>query len=409
MAGSGGGQGSTHTQRAVAYPFAPEIGLEVDGRYRELQRTGPFRAQLAYGPECWLATSYDDVKAVHGDRRFCKELGAGKTLPRTHPMPPLDPSLLANMDPPRHTRIRKLATSAFAKPRIRDMRGWVDGLIDEILDGMLANGPGVDLNTMAYNLPNHVLTGILGVPRSCIPAFRRPIETMLNPQSSGEVRLEAMADLKTYILELIAERRRHPTDDLLSELVHARDHDDRLDDHELVMLAMTLFLGGFETTMAQLSDTMFVLLSQRNLWEELLADRSLLPAAFEELWRWVPSIRYGGPLARWAAEDVELSNGVVIPQGDIIIGERSVANRDEAVFPSGWEIDFHRVDPAPHLALGWGVHHCVGAHLAHLEIELTLEKLLDRLPTLELAVPADQIIWSGRTMLRSPETLPITW
>jgi cytochrome P450 RapN len=397
------------TQDVVAYPFAPEIGLEVDERYRELQRTGPFRVQLAYGPECWLATSYEDVRAVHGDRRFCKELGVGKILPRTHPMPPLDPSQLGNMDPPRHTRIRRLATSAFAKPRIRDMRGWVDGLIDEILDGMLEQGPSVDFNTLAYDLPNHVMAGILGVPRSGIPTFRGLIETMLNPTSAADVRAEAMGSLKEYILGLIASRRRQPSEDLLSELVHARDNDDRFDDHELVMLAMNLFLGGFETTMAQLSDSVFVLLSRRELWQELVDDRPLLPAALEELWRWVPSMRYGAPLARWAAEDVELSNGVVIPQGDVIIGERSVANRDEAVFPHAWDIDFHRKDPAPHLALGWGVHHCVGAHLAHLEIELTLEKLLDRLPTLELAVPAAEVTWSARTMLRSPESLPIRW
>jgi cytochrome P450 len=400
---------SMQTQDVVAYPFVPEIGLEVDERYRELQRGGAIRVQLAYGPECWLATSYEDVRAVHGDRRFCKELGVGKILPRTHPMPPLDPSQLANMDPPRHTRIRRLATSAFAKPRIRDMRGWVDGLIDEILDGMLEQGPGVDFNTLAYDLPNYVMAGILGVPRSGIPTFRGLIETMLNPTSAPEARAEAMGSLKEYILGLIAERRRQSTEDLLSELVHARDNDDRFDDHELVMLAMNLFLGGFETTMAQLSDSVYVLLSRRELWEELVDDRSLLPAALEELWRWVPSMRYGAPLARWAAEDVELSNGVVIPQGDIIIGERSVANRDEAVFPHAWEIDFHRQEPAPHLALGWGVHHCVGAHLAHLEIELTLEKLLDRLPTLELAVPAEEITWSARTMLRSPESLPIGW
>jgi cytochrome P450 RapN len=400
---------STQIQDVVAYPFAPEVGLEVDERYRELQRTGPFRVQLAYGPECWLATSYEDVRAVHGDRRFCKELGVGKILPRTHPMPPLDPSQLGNMDPPRHTRIRRLATSAFAKPRIRDLRGWVDGLIDEILDRMLAQGPGVDFNTLAYDLPNHVMAGILGIPRAGIPTFRDLLETMLNPQSAVEVRAEAMASMKEYVLGLIADRRRHSTDDLLSELVHARDNDDRFDDHELVMLAMNLFLGGFETTMAQLSDSVFVLLSRRDLWEELLDDRPLLPAALEELWRWVPSMRYGAPLARWAAEDVELSNGVVIPRGDIIIGERSVANRDEAVFPHASDIDFHREDPAPHLALGWGVHHCVGAHLAHLEIELTLEKLLDRLPTLELAVPATEITWSARTMLRSPESLPISW
>lgn len=395
---------------ALSYPFGKEQGLEVDERYRVLQRSGPIRVQLAYGPACWLATSYDDVRAVHGDRRFCKELGVGKILPRNHPMPPLDPAQLANMDPPRHTRIRRLATNAFAKPRVRDMRGWVDGLIDEILEGMYAEGPGVDFSaTMAWNLPNYVVTGILGIPREEIPLFRGFIEAMLSPKADEETRATNAAGLREYVSGLVAARRESPTDDTLSELVHARDADDRFTDHELVTLAVNLFLGGFETTYAQLGATLYTLLADRRLWEELVDDRSLLPAALEELWRWVPTMRYGAPLPRWAAEDVELSNGVVIPAGDVIIGERSVANRDEAVFPHAWDIDFHRVDPAPHLALGWGVHHCIGAHLAHLEIELTLEKVLDALPTLALAVPPEEIVWSDTSMLRSVEALPVIW
>jgi cytochrome P450 RapN len=398
------------TDDVLAYPFVAEVGLEVDERYRELLRKGPVRVQLAYGPECWLATSYDDVRTVHGDRRFCKELGVGQVIPRQHAMPLLDPDQLANMDPPRHTRIRKLATSAFARPRIRDMRGWIEGLIDEILDEMLEQGPGVDfVSSLCWNLPNYVVTGILGIDRPEIPEFRYFIENMMDHASSPEERASAGQGLRDYVYRLVAARRDRPTDDLLSELAHAGDEDDRFTEHELVTLAINLFLGGFETTYAQLGDVLYALLSERARWEELRSDRSLLPAALEELWRWIPSMRYGNPLPRWASEDVELSNGVIIREGDVIIGERSVANRDEAVFPDAWELDFHRVDPAPHLALGWGVHRCVGAHLAHLEIELTLEKLLDRLPTLALTVPAEDIAWSTKTMLRSPQSLPMTW
>jgi cytochrome P450 len=325
-------------------------------------------------------------------------------------MPLLDPDQLVSMDPPRHTRIRKLATSAFAKPRIGAMRDWVDGLIDEILDDTLEQGPGVDLvSTMCWNLPNYVVTGILGIARPEIPDFRYFIEGILDPNRSPEERAESGLGLRDYVSGLVTERQRHETDDLLSELAHARDDDDRFTEHELITLAINLFLGGFETTYAQLGDTLFALLADRHLWDELVADRTLLPAALEELWRWVPSARYGNPMPRWASEDIELSNGVVIPRGDVILAERSVANRDEAVFPNGWEIDFHRVDPAPHLALGWGVHHCIGAHLAHLEIELMLEKLLDRVPGLDLAVPADDVVWSSRTMMRSPDALPVTW
>src|SRR5262249_26323180 len=157
-----------------------------------------------------------------------------------------------------------------------------------------------------------------------------------------------------YILSLVAERRKHATDDVLSDLVTARDQDDRLTEDELVMLFQSLFLGGFETTAAQLGATIYTLMKYRDLWQELVDDRELLAAALEELWRWIPTTRYGMPMPRWASEDVELSHGVVIPAGEIIFGERAVANRDEAVFPHGWELDFHREDPEPHLTLGWG-------------------------------------------------------
>jgi cytochrome P450 len=239
--------------------------------------------------------------------------------------------------------------------------------------------------------------------------FRGWIDTMLSMTSTLEARVEMYGHLQEYIRGQIAQRRATPTDDVLGELVLARDDDDRLTEDELVMLSLSLFLGGFETTVAQLGSTMFTLLAERDLWQELLDDPDLLPVAMEELWRWIPSFRYGFPHVRWALEDVELSDGVVIPAGESILPERTLANREESVFPHAQELDFHRDDPAPHITLGWGPHHCVGAHLAHLELELTLLAVLARFPQLELAVAADEVPWSETTMLRSPASLPVRW
>jgi cytochrome P450 RapN len=391
------------------YPIVDDDGLDVAPVYRELQRQGPIKVQLAFGEPCWLATAYADVRTVYSDRRFGKEMGLGQVVPRVHAMPPLDPSLLANMDPPRHTRIRKLTAPAFARPRIRGMRAWIDTLVDDLLDDMAQREQPADFASIAWNLPNLVVTGILGVPTADVPTFRSFIDTMLAMTSSMEARAEAGAQLRTYLLDLVAERRAHPADDVLSDLVAAHDEGDRLTEDELVMLCQSLFLGGFETTVAQLGSTLFVLLSRRALWQELLDDPDRMPAALEELWRWIPSTRYGMPLPRWANEDVELSGGVVIPAGEAILPERAVANRDESVFPNGWELDFHREDPEPHLSLGFGAHHCVGASLAHAEIEVTLTKMLARFPTLELAIPARDVRWSRTSMLRAVETLPVVW
>jgi len=397
------------TAEIIDYPIVEDDGLDVDPLYGELHKQGPVKVRLAYGEACWLATRYEDCRAVHVDRRFVKELGVGRVIPRPHPMPLLDPSMLANMDPPRHTRIRKLTTAAFAPPRIRSMRGWIEGLVDELLDAMAATGQPADFSSVAWNLPNLVVTGILGVQREDAPMFRDFIGRMLDPTGTVQSREEAGEKLRAYIMSLVEERRRQPRDDVLSDLVAARDQEDRLTEDELLMLCQSLFLGGFETTASQLGSTIYTLMTHRQLWQELLDDPNLMPAALEELWRWIPSTRYGMPLPRWASEDVELSCGVVIPAGDAIIAERSVANRDESAFPHGWELDFHRENPERHLSLGLGPHHCVGANLAHLEIEVTLEKMLARFPKLELAIPAQQVKWSKRHLLRTVEALPVTW
>lgn len=406
----GGQTMATRTDELTHYPFVQEFALDVDPVYRQLQKEGPIKVRLPYGEPCWLATRYEDVRLVHVDRRFGKEFGLDREIPRLRETSHSDPTMLANMDPPKHSRLRRLTSGSFAPPRIRSMQVWIEGLVDELLDAMTEQGPPVDFySAVAYALPNLVVTGILGVPREDAPLFRGWIDGMLAVNSTAEHRRESQKNLRSYILGLVVERRKRPSDDVLGTLVQARDEEDRLSEDELVTLSQNLFLGGFETTLAQLSSTVYLLMSRRQLFEELVADPDLVPAALEEFWRWIPSSRYGMPLVRWALEDVELSGGVVIPAGDPILPERPAANRDESIFPHGWEIDFQHDRPKPHLSLGFGPHHCVGAPLAHLEIELTLTKLLTRFPNLELAVSDQEIEWSPTSFMRSVRSLPLTW
>ena len=401
---------SSVTDQIRDYPLVEDHALDVDPIYRELQQRGAIKVQLPFGEPCWLATRYHDVRTVYGDQRFGKELGLDHDIPRVRQITASDPSLLANMDPPRHTRMRKLTSAAFARPRIRAMSSWIESLVDELLDEMEECGRPADFcSLVAWRLPNLVVTGILGAPRADVPIFRGWIDRMLATNSTMEERIEAHGNMRGYILELVAARRRRATDSVLSDLVAARDAEDRFTEDELVMLCLSLFLGGFETTVAQLGSSVYVLMAQRSLWQELLDDPELMAAALEELWRWIPSTRYGMPLVRWATEDVELSRGVVIPAGQPILPERAVANRDESVFANGWELDFHRREPQPHLSLGFGAHHCVGASLAHLEVKITLEKMLARFPRLELAIPANQVKWSKTSFMRSVDALPLTW
>ena len=393
------------------YPIVGENALDVDPIYRELHQQGPIKVRMPFGEVCWLATRYGDVRTVHIDRRFSKELGLLRDIPRLREGgAPKDPNMLASMDAPRHTRLRPLASGSFSPPRIRTIRGWIERLVDELLDAMEEAGQPADFfSCVSWRLPNLAVSGVLGIPTEDVPKFRSFIDRMLATNASTEERITAQQSLRVYILGLIEERRRRSTDDALGALVEARDQQDRLTEDELVMLCLNLFLGGFETTVAQLGSTLYVLMADRRLWQQLVDDRDLLPNALEELWRWIPSHRYGMPLVRWAAEDIELSGGVMIPAGDPILPERVAGNRDESVFPHGWELDFHRDQPMPHLSLGFGPHYCLGAQLAHLEIEVTLEKMIARFPDLELAVPAEEVRWSSTSFMRCVEALPLSW
>jgi cytochrome P450 len=396
----------------IDYPVVHDKALDVDPVYKEFQARGPVMVKLPFGEPCWLATRYEDVRTVYGDRRFGRVLG----LPRDAPgvwigaVVAKEPSMLVNMDPPEHTRLRRLTSGAFSPRRIGALRADVEAMVDELLDEMADLGSGADfVASFAYLLPPMVLALILGVPTSEARQFRSWVDTMTGMDTDAPLRQDTMDNVHDYITGLIRERRSKETDDLLHMLVHARDDEDRLSEDELYNLALSLWLGGLETTVNQLGTTVFTLMTNRGHWRELVEDSAMLPAAMEELWRWIPSFKYGVPFVRWASEDVELSGGTLVRAGEPVLPEHAVANRDESVFSDGWALDFHREKPRPHLSLAFGAHRCMGAHLANLEIEVALEKLLQRFPTLELAIPAEQVRFSSSTFMRSIEELPVAW
>jgi cytochrome P450 len=402
---------SDATTALPSYPPVVHSDLSMDPVYRALQRKPAFKAQMPLGVPIWIVTRYEDAKTVYGDRRMGKAMGYGMDRPRmageAHSS---DTSRLDNMDPPNHTRVRRLASGAFSPARIAEMSPWIQAMTSDLLDDIEAKGSGADfMELFAWKLPLRVISGILGAPDEAIPKLRAWVDQLTGPSSTIEQRMESYFAIQGFVRELIAEHRAQPSDTLLSELVQAREDDDRFSEDELVSLSTSLFLGGFETTAAQLGSTVWTLMAHRTLWEELQGDRDLVPNALEELWRWIPSFRHGYPMIRWAADDVELSDGVVIPKGDPALAEHQVANRDESVFDHGWELDLHRRDPAPHLSLSWGPHRCMGARLANLEIESMLVAVLDRFPNLDLTLPADEIPWSDTSMLRSPAVLPLSW
>ena len=349
----------------VEYPMVQDSGLDVDPVYRELQKKPPIRVRLPHGEPAWLATRYDDVRTVYGDRRFSRALGLAHDPPGLFPGELIkNPTLLLNMDPPEHTRLRRLTSGTFSPGRIAQMGEWVQGLVDDLLDEMTSQGRAADfVPAFAERLPVQVLVGILGVAEEDGSRFRGWVDTMSALDAETETKTKARDELHDHIRGLIAARRERRSDDLLGALVAARDEGDRLSEDELLNLCLALWSGGFKTTLMQLGTTVYTLMTHREHWAELLQHPELLPAALEELWRWIPSFRYGAPFSRWAIEDVELSSGLVVRAGEPVLPEHAVANRDESVFPNGWDLDFHRVDPRP---LRDGNRRCEGARRAPL-------------------------------------------
>lgn len=391
-----------------SYPFSPADRLKIDPLYAHLRREEPLtRVRLPYGEEAWLATRYADVKVVLGDPRFSRAKAAGRDEPRT--MPYLRQTGLLIMDPPDHTRLRTLVAKAFTARRVEQLRPRAQEIADDLVDRMVEQGPPADLvESFAGPLPTTVICELLGVPEADRKQFAVWAEAILSTTSLSTEQIQAYIQrMYGYTAGLIAQRRQQPTDDLLGAMVRVRDEQqDRLTEEELVQLGAGLVAAGQETTMTQIPNFVYVLLTNRELWDQLCADPDLVPAAVEELMRWVP-LGVAAAIPRYATEDIELG-GVLVRAGEPVLGALHSANRDETSFTDPDRIDFHR-DARPHFGFGHGAHHCLGAQLARMELRVALGTLVRRLPELRFAVAEEQLEWKTGMLVRGLTALPVEW
>ncbi|MGW1741433.1 cytochrome P450 [Nocardia sp. NPDC001965] len=393
------------------YPFGEPVRLDMDPLFTTLRREEPVcRVELPYGGEGWLVTRYEDVKLVLADPRFSRAATVGREdLPRATPAPPRPDSLLS-MDPPEHSRLRKLAAKAFTSRRVAELRPRTREIVDEKLTALEHAGAPADLvEGFALPLPVTVICEMLGVPPRDQHRFRDFSDAILSTTAYTREQIESARDcLETYLAEVVAERRQRPadTDDLLGALVAARDEEDRLSEPELVNLGVGLLIAGHETTANQIANFTYSLLTQREYWEMLRAEPELIPGAVEELLRFV-QLGAGAGQPRVATEDVVLS-GVTVRAGDAVFVNTQAANRDEAVFQDPESLDLTR-QRNPHVAFGYGAHHCLGAQLARVELQVALEALLERFPALRLATPLDEIPWKSGLLVRGPKQLLVQW
>jgi cytochrome P450 len=393
------------TQRAGV--LDPPPGL------RALAERAPIsRLRYSDGRIGWLVTGYALGRTVLLDNRFPVDpatlpLGDPEILAeieRIETGMPESEGVLIMLHPPQHTRIRRAAAKYFTVRAVRDQEQAVEQIVAGRLDEIEAAGAPVDLLT-AFALPvsSFSICQQLGVSPEDRERFERPSAALADPHLSVEEKRAALVAFYDYCRQVVAEKRASPREDILSDLVLEGE----LGEHEIVGLARQLFEAGHETTAAQLSLGVVALLGDRTRWERLRADPSQVRGAVEELLRYL-SILQLGSFARTATEDVELGD-VVIRQGETVVVSIPVANRDPEKFADPDALEFGR-DAAGHLAFGHGRHMCIGQHLARLELEVALRGLLERFPTLELAVPLEEIRFlGGEHQLYSVESLPVRW
>ncbi|RKT82837.1 Cytochrome P450 [Saccharopolyspora antimicrobica] len=395
------------TTEPRAYPFSQAEDLDLDPLYAELRRQEPLsRIQLPYGETAWLATRYEDAKIVLGDPRFSRAAVLHHDEPRMRPN--TSSGGLLTMDPPEHTRLRKLAAKAFTARRVERMRPHVEEIADGLVDGMLERGAPADLvEDFALPLPITVICEMLGVPYADRADFRVWSDAFL---STTKLTAEQVTDyidrMLDYMAGLVAERRAEPADDLLSALIAARDEQDKLSEEELVRLAAGILVAGHETTASQIPNFVYVLLTHPDQLAELRANPDRVPGAVEELMRFVP-LGSGAGFPRYATEDVELG-GVLVRAGEPVMVSTSAANRDETVFSDPELLDLTRQE-ASHIGFGHGPHHCLGAQLARMELQVALSTLLARLPGLRFATSAEDVEWKRGMLVRGPQKMLLAW
>ncbi|MEU3077321.1 cytochrome P450 [Streptomyces laurentii] len=404
------------TEQALETPVFPLAGSSYRcpaPGYARLRAEAPVvRVRTEGGVDAWLVTRYEEAREALADPRLSRAETVKPDAPRIGGAMTSSPDMIISMDGAEHARLRRLAAGAFTARRIEQMRPGIQRIADGILDELALGGGPVDLvERFTVPMPLTVIGELLGVPMRVLRMFVANARDFVTVDDQGENSdsVNGMANLFESMVEVVADKRKNPAQDLLSDLIAARDSGDRLSEQELVTFAFTLIGAGFDTTANQLASSVLALIAHhRDQWNWLAEDRTRVPRAVEELLRHVnlfSTDSAGNP--RIAAEDVELG-GVKIAKGDAVVIAISAANRDERVFPDPDRLDLART-PNPHLSFGHGMHLCLGKQLTRMELEVAVDGLVRRFPDLSLAVPESEIPWHLGGINHALGALPVTW
>jgi len=376
---------------------------DVEDRVTAIQHV-----QLPDGRWVWMVNRYEEARAVLNDSRLSNDtsrMGANAPLGA---LPAEVQAVVANdmlnMDPPAHTRLRRLVAQTFTNRRIAAMRPVVERIAGELLDAF-GRRSEVDLvEEYAAPLPTRVLAELVGIPAEDCPYVQKWSDTFVSELLLASDRLlEATTRLGDYARTLIRDKRARPADDLVSRLISARDEGERLSDEELGCMVAVLLIAGQTATTQSIAKGVFLLLTHGDQLAKVRADPALLPTAVDEFLRYEPPLRVSA--FRMTTEPLTVS-GTTIPAGEIVLCSLPETNRDEARFPAADRLDVCRPDNQ-HLAFGHGIHRCLGANLAKLEAEVAIGSLLGRFERIRLAVPVADLRWTETGIMSKLAALPL--
>jgi cytochrome P450 len=311
---------------------------------------------------------------------------------------------ILEMDEPEHHTYRGLVQQAFSRKAMETWeRDLVRGVVDEMLDEIVDAKRGDLVRSLTFPFPVLVIARMLGLPREDLPAFHRQAVEMISAGFEFDRAIAASNALYDYFCAIIADRRVHPSDDVISVLVQAELDGERLDDAQICSFLRLLLPAGAETTYRSSSNLLYGLLTNPDQLDALRADRGLMNQAIEEGLRWEPPLL---GIMRTATRDTVVE-GMPIPAGSVVAVNIGSANHDERYWDNAENFDLFRA-PRQHIAFAWGPHMCLGLHLARMETRVALTQILDRLPNVRLDPDAEAPFITG-AVFRAPNNLPVVW
>jgi cytochrome P450 len=377
----------------------PENPLEPNPVFVELRSHQPVldlpQDVAAVPGRVSVLTRYEDVRAL---------LAASGTSTRPSDPSSRQPGFLLSLDPPDHTRIRRLLIREFSNRRLNRLRPWIQEIVDRLLTDLAEAGPPTDLmQAFALPVPAMVICELLGVPYLDRHDFQRRSDTMLDPTRSAQEHAANLREMNAYMRELVEVHRANQDDSLLGTLVH--QHSDELTDEEAVGVGNILLLAGHETTANTIGLGTLLLLRHPDQLALIRDNPDGVTAAVEEILRYLTIVSSGSP--RLVTEEIEIG-GQHFSAGDLITVALPSANRDDTLLVDPDVFDVTRV-PGPHIAFGHGIHQCLGQQLARMELAIAFPALFRAFPELKLAVPETELQFRLYGAVNGLRSLPVTW